>query len=176
MYIQMLDLIKHSPVRNYIVPGLTSWMINDAGELGKIRLFQCERDHQESIVPHSHRYDFSCAVLKGHVYNIIWKETLSNEDGDLFTESVLTYQNEIGKFNVINSSLKRYKYESAIYREGDWYHMRHNEIHSIEFSKGAKVLFIESAIKCETSIMLEPNVNGQTIPTGEVKDWMFLKG
>lgn len=61
---ELIERMKHSPVRNYAgVPGLTSWRIGGESPKGCVRLFECERDHYEHIVPHSHRYGFECRVL-----------------------------------------------------------------------------------------------------------------
>ncbi len=43
--IQLVQKIKHSPIRNYIIPGLTSWLIRDHGDNGMVRLFEMTR-HQ----------------------------------------------------------------------------------------------------------------------------------
>ncbi len=84
-----IDFIKnmmHSPIHNYIVPGLTSWLIGNPSEFGKVRVFTCERNHKEAIVPHSHRYDFQCYVANGNVTNHIWYDDPKN--GDEFIVSI----------------------------------------------------------------------------------------
>lgn len=50
-----------------------------------------------------------------------------------------------------------------------------SEVHSIHFSRGAQVLFFEGPTVADTSIILEPNVDGETIPTFRVEPWMFKR-
>ena len=54
--------------------------------------------------------------------------------------------------------------------------MRHYEIHSIEFSKGAKVAFLEGKLQSPDTVIIEPYVKGEHIKTLTVEDWMFKKG
>jgi len=51
--------------------------------------------------------------------------------------------------------------------------MKHDEIHSITFSKGAKVLFFEGPQVSDKSVIIEPIINGQTVSTYDVAPWMF---
>ena len=53
---EIFDKLKHSPIHNYILPGLTSWVLKPAGDgHGMIRMFEASRETQEFITPHSHR-------------------------------------------------------------------------------------------------------------------------
>jgi hypothetical protein len=70
--IPALRAMAHSPVRNYAIPGLTSWLIGQPSPKGTMRLFESSRQHQEAITPHSHRFDFQCWVLEGFVVNRVW--------------------------------------------------------------------------------------------------------
>lgn len=45
--IKHLVSMRHSPLRNYIVPGLASWFIMANGTTGKIRLFESSRNQQD---------------------------------------------------------------------------------------------------------------------------------
>lgn len=65
--------LTHSHVHNYVIPGLTSSLIGEQSPHGSVRVFQCLRDHQEVITPHSHRFDLTCIVLRGSVMNRIWE-------------------------------------------------------------------------------------------------------
>ena len=58
--IEALLRMKHSPVRNYAIPGLTSSLIGSPSPNGTVRIFECSREHQEPIIPHSHRFSFQC--------------------------------------------------------------------------------------------------------------------
>lgn len=167
---EQLKSMMHSPVHNYIVPGLTSWLLGEPSEHGKVRLFSCERNHLEYIAPHSHRYDFQCIVLRGTVRNLIFTE---NRDGEEMVCTTVKYGREIGSYVVEHAEIKRYSYNSTIYSTSQQYAMKHNEIHSIYFSKDALVLFLEGPELKQTSLMLEPFINGKRIPTGTTHYWMF---
>ena len=41
---EIFDKLKHSPIYNYILPGLTSWVLKPAGDgHGMIRMFEASR-------------------------------------------------------------------------------------------------------------------------------------
>lgn len=167
--------MAHSPLHNYIIPGLTSWLVGPAPtkEHGGVRLFTCSREHQEAIVPHSHRFDFQCVVLEGQVTNCIWTPTASEEHGDVFRVADLMYEGQPGKYASTFSSIRRYTSVPETYNQGDTYSMKHDEIHSIFFGRGAKVLFFEGPTVTHATKILEPYVDGFHIPTFEVRPWMF---
>jgi hypothetical protein len=140
-------------------------------------LFQNERIHQENITPHSHRFDFQCWVLRGHVVNRIWTKNfyLNHPQGDQFIESVLKYEGEFGKYEKSIDARSNWSFKDYIYQEGECYSMIHNEVHSINFSKGAIVLFFEGPTISDTSIVIEPYTDGEHIPTMQIAPWMFKK-
>lgn len=156
-------------VENYVLAGLDSHLLNN----GKVRLFTSERDTQDAITPHSHRFDFVCLVLKGSVNNKIWSPATSFE-GDEFQVSTLDYSGEIGQHTVQFHSTGHWNYKARTYFEGQVYSMTSEQIHSIEFSRGAAVLFFEGPTKTNTSLILEPLVKGRKIPTYVKRDWMFV--
>lgn len=178
-----LDIVMkmaHSPVRNYAIPGLTSWLIS-SGENGNIRLFEMTRDHIEPISPHSHRFDFHCIVLEGEVENIIyeyvphWQDEFP-DDADLYTRIYSKYNGEIGSYeNTQTNYVSHYRLNFVNYSKGDQYSMTHDQIHSIRFKKGTKVLFFEGLDKTKSSYILEPFVDGEIISTFKVEPWMFKK-
>lgn len=171
-FINHIEGMLHSPVRNYIIPGLTSWLLGD-GEQGRVRAFSCEREHHESIVPHSHRYDFQCLVLRGNVHNIEWIKS-DSDHADSYKISMQQYHQEIGGYT-IESIEKTSNFISltSMYFAGQSYGMPHHAIHSIRFSKDSLVLFFEGKTKKNFSYFLEPYVNGKAVPTAQVRDWMF---
>lgn len=172
--LEFLQSMKHSPVRNYGgIPGLTSWLIGAPSPEGLVRLMECSRDHQEPIVPHSHRFDFHCHVLAGQVRNLIW--TQQPVHGDEFQLSELIYGGKIGKYRCNAGFIERWSISSSTYREGGEYSMKADEVHSIFFSRGAAVLFFEGPTISETSIILEPFVDGEVVPTFKVESWMFKR-
>jgi len=171
--IKHLVSMRHSPLRNYIVPGLTSWLIMDNGTAGKIRLFESSRNQQEFITPHSHRFDFSACVIRGHVHNTLW--TPSEQFGDEYVVTNSTYLGQPGEYEKQSKVVARFVDSTICYDDGEWYSMKHNEIHSIKFSRDAVVLFFENRAITTTTQVLEPFVNGQHVPTMKVEPWMFKK-
>lgn len=164
----------HSPVRNYVIPGLTSWLVGSPSPLGTVRFFECSRNHQEPITPHSHRFDFRCLVLSGRVTNRTWKPAPAAE-GDAYCSTRLAYQDAIGHYNTEHIGIDFYRHQDRVYETGDWYGMAADEIHSIMFAKGTQVLFFEGPQVTNESFILEPHVHGETIPTFKVEPWMFRR-
>jgi len=164
----IIESMRSDTLSNYIVPGLSSSLL----ENGKVRLFDCSRNHQESIVPHSHRFDFASLVLCGKVVNKIWTST-TESSGDFFEETYLRYGGKPGSYMSAVHGRDFYNYRSKTYEQGKWYVMKSDDIHSIEFERGTKVLVFEGPQITNTSTILEPVVNGKKIPTHVVEDWMF---
>ncbi|MCY1166567.1 hypothetical protein D9M73_65090 [compost metagenome] len=175
--IVMLRGMCHSPVRNYVIPGLTSYLIGQPSETGTLRFFHNARDHQEAITPHSHRFDFQCLVLKGEVQNRVWTRLPieSMQRGDSYMVSELRYRNGIGKYRKTEQGHSRWAYADSHYGAGDWYSMSADQVHSINFGAGTEVLFFEGPTVSDWSVVLEPYVDGETIPTMKVEPWMFRK-
>lgn len=172
----MLETMKHSPLHNYAgIPGLTSWLLGNPSEKGTIRMFECSREHFEHIIPHSHRYNFMCLVLAGHVDNTIWTTCESSRQvGDMYRSTDIEY--EEGKYVI--SGLGEACYwmnRTTRYKAGEMYSMDADEVHSIKFSRGARVLFFEGPQVSKESLYIEPYIDGETIPTFKVEPWMFLK-
>lgn len=165
-----LQDMKQDKVSNYVIAGLDSYLISN----GNVRLFENSRNHQDQITPHSHRFNFACLVLEGSVINRVWSETLESE-GDLFESTTLRYSGEIGNHEKSRDGRAFYTYFDVKYNKGDCYAMSAQQIHSIQFSKGAKVLFLEGPQVSDTSIIIEPVVNGKVINTYENKSYMFIK-
>lgn len=168
---QMLKAMANSGLGNYAgIPGLSSFFVGGP-EHGKVRLFDCSRAHEESIVPHSHRFDVLCLVLCGSVENHLWH---LSPNGDLFTATDLHYTGTPGRLERgINQTTARYRRQSTRYVHGDFYNMKASEIHSITFSRDALVLFFEGPEKTSETLILEPFVDGQTVPTFQVQPWMY---
>jgi hypothetical protein len=163
-------------LRNYIVPGLSSYLVGGAAH-GKVRMFHAERTTRDMITPHSHRFDFTCLVLQGHVRNnVYWPHS----GGDAWCLS--TIQQVCGEGGVLSythvreDKATRFECITKEYGPGDVYSMACHEIHSIEFYRGSKVLFFEGPQIWETSQMIEPWVDGRVVPTFRTEDWMFLRG
>lgn len=168
--IRILDQIKTNKLSNYVIAGLDSYLIAN----GKVRLFENSRDHQDSITPHTHRFDFTCLVLEGTVTNRIWYQS-QYIGADEFLKSTIEYSGEVGQHKITPNAIGTYTYRDTKYSAGETYSMKAEQFHSIFFSRGAKVLFFEGEDKSTSSEILEPVVNGQIIATCENKDYMFIK-
>lgn len=166
--IEILNTMKSSRVSNYVIAGLDSYLVDK----GTVRLFENSRNHQDQITPHSHRFDFTCLVLSGEVTNRIWKECDADE-GDFFQTSKLTYKGEIGAHSLMWGGRGFWRYKDSHYETGECYSMKAEQVHSIQFSKGAKVLFFEGPEKSKKSMIIEPIVNDEIIKTYKKLDYMF---
>ena len=176
MNLDQIKAMAHSPLHNYAIPGLTSWIIgaNPDPQRGCVRLFECSRDHLELIIPHSHRFDFQCLVLRGEVNNVVWTE---DEEGDAYVVSTLLYGGEPGTYNRnMHTDVQRFSRQINRHKEDEWYGMKHDEIHSIFFGRGSAVLFFEGPQVTSQSLILEPSVDEQWVRTFQVEPWMFRKG
>lgn len=173
MMLKAVQEMKHSPIRNYAIPGLTSWLIGTPDPAhGCVRLFDSERQHVEPISPHSHRFDFTALVLEGQVTNRVWT---TNEDGDLWEALEIIYEGEPGKYRQQRGLDGRWFFKDALYKPGSCYHMKAGEVHSIYFGRGAKVLMFEGPNVSDRSIVLQPMANNTLVPTFEVRPWMFKR-
>lgn len=166
----VISRMGHSKLSNYIVPGLESYLLGGGGDNGIVRFFHSTRDHHEVITPHSHRYNFTCLVIEGEVWNTSW---FPDVDGDQYSLVKITPAGKVGEFNKSAMSVAKYKSKTSRYQRGYSYSMYKNDIHSIMFTKGAKVLFFEEPTSQEYSYILQPFVGGKTVNTFRVEDWMY---
>jgi hypothetical protein len=168
----------HSPVSNYVLPGLTSWLIG-GGDQGCVRMFTSEMQTQQHITPHTHRFDFTCLVVRGSVKNQMYAECDSLDDAsDWYMRSEIT-RNSYSPNGEYNVFVDKYPIKMAMteteYLEGQVYSMKSSEYHSITFSRDAVVLFLEGKEISATSKIIEPYCGGKHIPTFKTENWMFLK-
>lgn len=172
---QMRD--EKSTLDNYALPGLSSTLLPG----GRLRMFECHRNTPELIAPHSHRYDFACLVLAGSVVNTVYKpcKGIEGPTSDFWAMSILTpIEGGLGDYEKqVISQASCFTPVSTTYRAGDVYSMLNDDIHSIQFSRGAQVLFIEGPERSTTSIVLEPSTVDllSHVPTFETRPWMFKR-
>lgn len=168
--IDVLHTQAHSHLLDYVIPGLNSTLLKG------VRMFEMTRHQHHVIAPHSHRFDFACYVLEGKVTNKIWVPT-AIDTADLYRETVLRYLGTPGNYAQRWGETK--KYISSVYtsQAGQWYTMSHDQIHSIHFDKGTKVIFFEGPEVSEESLILEPFIETDkyVCTTGDVQPWMFRK-
>lgn len=168
--------MKHSPLRNYAgIPGLTSWAIGGMGTpgAGMVRMMECSREHHENIIPHSHRFDLHCIVLAGSVRNVLWEKRLA---GDSYRMSELRASKPglyVFSQHEDSGQVDKWQAYETKYETGAEYHMKARQVHSIYFSRGAVVLFFEGPQVSAESIILEPFIDGEVVPTFKVEPWMF---
>jgi len=176
-----LGEIGTSRIDNYILPGLSSIMLSgEMHSIASVRMFENTRNQQGHITPHSHRFSLACCVLRGEVHNSLYTEATSPTavglDLDEYAARALKYKSEPGKYETAFGYRSKWRKHTTKYSVGQWYFMRDNEIHSIDFSPDARVLVIEGPDVSDTTTILEPLVNGVVVPTFKVEDWMFMKG
>lgn len=165
----------NSKLSNYIVPGLTSHLVGGSDAHGRVRLFCAERETLEFITPHSHRFNFTCLVLQGHVINTIYESggmnaepwCLSTIDQVCGADGVRRYVHEREDRATFWEPL------AEGYDAGNTYSMKFEQIHSIKFARSTVVLFFEGPQLRTTSQMIEPWVNGKVVPTFRTEPWMF---
>jgi len=166
--VDILEKMKTNTVSNYVIAGLDSSLLNN----GKVRYFESSRNHQDQVTPHSHRFDFTCLVVAGSVVNKTWIDA-PEDDGDFFEESKLIYSGDIGSHTAHREGRGWWKFREEAYVSGECYNMQADQIHSIDFSRGAKVLFFEGPEISKSSRIIEPIVRGEVIRTYEKRDYMF---
>lgn len=188
--LRQLAHMKHSPVQNYICPGLKSSMIGGRAEDGScVRMFEAARDTREHwITPHSHTFDFTCLVLYGQVANTIYVPSGQQYVGDGACDGEAVYsighlhrdehhvgmgQYQIDRSNDVPVKFRAY---TTAYRCGETYCMNHDEVHSVQFHAGAVVLFFEGPHRNRDTVFLEPWVDGfGRVETFKCEPWMFRK-
>lgn len=173
--LNVLRSMQHSTLLNYVVPGLSSSLIGGSDSSGKVRMFEASLEQDRHIVPHTHRYDFTCLVLEGSVINRVWKPS-KREGAKTYMRSCMGF-GRLGDASLIPDSdsgeIERWEYSAVKYADGQWYSMKAEECHDIIFSKDAKVLFFEGPQRIAVSYVLQPIVCGEVIPTFKIEPWMF---
>lgn len=185
--VDVIDTMKNNQINNYIVPGLDSFLLNKAD--CKVRLFQMTRPQEFYVAPHNHRFDFACCVIRGSVKHHVYRNIGDrfNKPQEITGHHVALYQvheyvvdvdprygprgDEPKK--VVAKQYQVFERQSTVYRTGDWYTLKRDVFHSIDFSMGAMVLFLEGPDQQASSEFLEPVVNGKTIPLFTVPGWMY---
>lgn len=168
--LELLQSMAHSPISNYGLPGLTSWLLGQPGPHGCVRLFHSQIEQMENITPHSHRFDFSCRVLQGTVKNILWEE---DPEGELYMASSL--KGGLGDYSLLELDGSTYSRKTSNYKAGATYQMKADQIHSIAFGRDAWVLFFEGPPASSSTIVLQPVCNEEVVPTFRVAPWMFKR-
>lgn len=166
--------------RNYIVPGLDSYLLCGDNGRGFVRLFVMRRLQETVIVPHNHRYDFHCQVLAGDVTHRTYElgEVISAPRQDT-THAIMGYNpaspdrtgDVFAYTNVEHVTDEKHN-------AGDTYELKYKDFHTVMFAKGAEVLFFEGpSFMRHTSKYLVPydQVNKAPLDTYYWRDWMMKR-
>lgn len=185
MLAEHLKSMYGNRVANYVIPGLDSYLLSN----GTVRVFHSSRNHNERIVPHSHRYDFVCLVLSGTVWNRRFEvipdsdvdaEVVNDPDTDryalrrVFPMPVVT--KGLGNYSVDEPWEDQHVWAKMVvdvYHPGEMYAMNHDEFHSIVFEKNTTVLFFQGPDVARHSAVLLPLIDGEAIDTFKAEPWMF---
>lgn len=173
---RLLAEMSSSPVRNYATAGLTSYLVGGKGA-GCVRYFYADRDTREWVTPHSHRFDSVCLVVEGAVENILFERSEGPMSNKYAVGVLRPKAGGLGEY-ALNRTAERASFIElpTFYNAGDLYAMRANDIHSIRFGKGARVLFFEGMPVQDTSVILEPvGEDGAVVPTFATAPWMFRR-
>ena len=166
--------MTHSEVRNYVLPGLGSFLIGGVEGKGQVRLLSSDRDSREWVTPHSHRFDFACLVLDGWVENILFLEGFGERPNRYGRGTLHPVAGGLGRYELVREDKPVAFGEAAtVYKAGEVYSMSASQIHSIRFGVGARVLFFEGPNVKDYSSILEPYSEGKTVPTFVTAPWMF---
>lgn len=173
-----IGTMAHSELKNYIIPGLSSFLVGGKGNNGLVRMFDASREQLNSITPHSHRYSLFCLVLSGEVWNDTWSKSAFDNVGEEFQKTTIVYNGKPGQYSnhVDAPENGMWCYERRIYVESEVYFIPHDEIHSIKFVDDAKVLVFEGPQVTDTTHVLFPLCDGMVIDTLAIEPWMFQKG
>jgi hypothetical protein len=176
--------MQNALVPNYIAPGLNSYLLNKND--CKVRLFEMTKNHELYVSPHNHRFDFTCCVLAGVVTHYTYQEvgslfaTIEEARAEHPTLNLDLYQinQYLTKGFGLGFEQKRLDFQffqrhENVYQVGDWYGLEARTYHSIAFSRGARVLFLEGADQHPCSYFLEPVVGTRVTPIFSVPDWMY---
>jgi hypothetical protein len=171
----VIGQMLHSPLQNYIAPGLTSFLCGGEAH-GKIRVLHSDRDQREFITPHSHRFDFACIVISGVATNVIYERAQPSQETNAFAVGTLKRKQEFGDYEFCaGEGPSHFREIRSTYEAGSFYAMTADQIHSIYFTRGATILFLEGPEVSPESVVLEPWSNGRRVPTFETREWMFQR-
>ena len=161
-------------IEDYIIPGMTSYLLKRREDGSTVRLFVMTRSQMMFIAPHSHRFDLRSTVLEGRVLNTMWYPKTGAES-DCFRVYSLEYKGKPGDYEKRPVGFGPVWPVGVQYWMGDSYFMTHSEIHNIWFARGSAVLIDESEPKSTESKILEPfnQERQQEYPLFRTAPWMF---
>jgi hypothetical protein len=172
----MVDLLGTGKViNNYIIPGLRSTLLVDRTTSGgRVRRFDMLREQEYFIVPHDHRYNFDCFVLDGGVTHYTYD--LEKAQKENATHVIVPYDHADHAIDTEQPTWVKAYMCTESFRAGDRYSLSHADFHSVRFSSGASVLFIEGAQQKPGSSCLLPYSDGRICNTFLWDDWMMTEG
>ena len=171
---KILRMESSRTLRDYIVPGLYSYLLEEYPDGGKLRMFHMTRHQELYIVPHNHRFDFKCCVLEGRVTNYLYVRSVVASPKKKYA----MFGYEPSDRTLCMQRPKKFPYydiEKTDYTAGQTYEMAAEQFHSIWFQKGTKVLFHEGPQIRSGNEVLVPHASGVVCNTFMSHDWMMLE-
>jgi hypothetical protein len=164
------SMVAEDMLLNYAIPGLSSTLLTNC----KPRLFEQNIATDHTIAPHSHRYDHIGIVLEGCVVQTYWTE-VTDQLGVEFAIVRADYTGKPGEYECYPVRIAQFTSRDKTFSAGDIYAIGSEEIHSVVFRKGTKVLLLEGPQKAYFSYLLDPicQVTGEVIPVSKTAPWMF---
>lgn len=175
--IELLKSMASSTIGNYVLPGLDSSLIGKGdGQLGNVMLFEASRDQRMSVTPHSHKFDLATFVLRGRATNHIWFPGEEGHHDEFSLVETTPVDGGLGNGMTWKQGDRGpWTRTSRAYCTGESYSMSYDEIHSVDFSRDAILLFIEGPQVSASSTALLPVVDGEVLDTLRVEPWMFKR-
>ena len=164
----VMDISNYSvnEIQHYVIPYLTSHKVQSA------EILHMEHYQHGLVAPHSHRRDLLFVVLEGVVHNELY---ISDDSGPEYLVRKIKYEGHPGKYSSDNEEVRgRFRSVRYSFNAGDRFRMLANEIHSIYFNKGAKLLRVSGPELIATSLQLIPVTDKAVrVDIAAVQPWMF---
>lgn len=169
------EAFRDSTVSNYVVPGLESVSLGQLNGF-HVRMFHMTANQMMYITPHSHRFNLLSFVLEGEVEHHVYERVGDGHENrpSAYKLAILSQKGKFGEYETeiySNGLFRRYE---AVYKAGGSYFLNAAEYHSVIFSRGTKVLIIESPEVNESKVLV-PLVKNTVCSTLFTADWMFKK-
>ena len=167
--VEWIKPLLKSKIPNYVLPGLESYLVDGHPEC---RVFHATRVAFSAPIPHSHRSDLRCLVLKGCAVHHVFTP---DEKGDLYSTRKMRYNGRPGNYqdDIIVEYAAPLGSKTDAYLEGDSYSLTYDQIHTVTFSRDSYILIEEGEHKTEWTQYLLPVVDGRVIGEMTVEPWMF---
>ncbi len=114
--------------------------------------------------------------MKSEIYNTLFLPSKQSYADQYSLGTLKRVGEEMGSYEIERSGVpENYEGHQNRISAGESYSMKANDIHTVSFHRGTKVLFFEGPTISDTSVFLEPFSNGQVVKTFETRPWMFQR-